>query len=62
MIMKKITSKKMVKKTIWSVVPTDYKSIKQGKKFVLVNSPKGTTMVGVNHPMARKQWGKYLKK
>jgi hypothetical protein len=50
------------KKTIWSVVPKDYKSIKQGKKFVLVNSPKGTKMVGVNHPLAQKQWGKYLKK
>jgi len=50
------------KKTIWSVVPKDYKSIIQGKKFVLVRSPKGTTMVGVNHPLAKKTWGKHLKK
>ena len=54
----------MVKRkcTIWSVVPKDYRSTIKGKKFVLINSPKGTTMVGVNHPLAKKQWGKYIKK
>jgi hypothetical protein len=50
----------MVKK-IWSVVPKDYKAIIKGKKYVMVRTSKGASMVGVNHSLAKKQWGKYCK-
>jgi hypothetical protein len=51
-----------MKKSIWGVVPKDYRSIKNGKKYVLVMGKGGTTLVPLNSKEAKKSWGKFLKK
>jgi hypothetical protein len=53
----------MKRKTIWSVVPKDYRSTVKGKKYVLVYSEKYDSMlVPVNSKEAKDTWGKYLPK
>lgn len=50
------------KKTIWSVVPKSYRSIKNGKKYVLArHKTYGSILVPVTSSLAKKTWGKYLK-
>jgi len=49
------------KKSIWSVIPKDYKSIIKGKKYVLARNGTGTILVPLNSKEAKKTWGKYLK-
>lgn len=52
----------MTKKTIWNSIPKDYRSIKNGKKYVLARDEKyGTMLVPVTSKEAKKTWGKYLK-
>jgi len=51
----------MKRKTIWNVVPKDYKSIVKGKKYVLARKiGGGSVLVPVGSKAARRTWGKYL--
>jgi len=47
---------------LWAVVPKDYRSIKDGKKYVLAHDNSGTVLVPLDSEEARKTWGKYLNK
>ena len=51
-----------MRKTLWGVIPKDYRSIKNGKRFVLVMGKSGTTLVPLKSKEAKKSWGKFLKK
>ncbi len=47
---------------LWNAVPKDYRSIKDGKRYVLARDNSGTVLVPLDSPEARETWGKYLKK